>query len=276
MKQLLLAIFLFFSCWNAHAYEVFNLNVFDQLQGKWEEGFRAKRMSAIADYILKNNPDIITFQEARGELPGAEKGGADSIDSLNLRKKYPYRKYIHEMTGADSASYGYWIGSKTKPTEWIEDGFSFSGGVERKVLGAIFGKDKNCMGLLSLHLSYQNSEVRQKEAAWILEWIKKHEKKCGHWLVVGDFNADKEDKEMQMLLNGGLHILIADLKPTIGAFNPIRKIYGEHIASRTIDWALGSNLDAKAKIILDSPWQDQWVSDHAAIWISVNKQWKGK
>lgn len=252
---------------SALATKIFNLNVFDQLQGEWKPDFRATRFNAIADYVQKKNPDILVFQEAKGLNPGDKND--ESEDAAHFLKKYPHRKYIHEMLGKDGASYGYWMASKTKPEEWIEDGFSFPGGVPRRVQASIWGKDKSCLGVMSLHLSYQNSEVRQKEAHWILDWLKAHESKCQKWLVVGDFNADKEDEEMKILFSGGLKSLYKELKPTIGAFNPIRRIYGENIPSRTIDWALGWNLVGSAEVVLDSPWAGEWVSDHAAVWIQI-------
>lgn len=257
----------------AQAFEVFNLNVFDQLQGEWPAGFREKRMNAVADYVRKKKPEIVVFQEAIGELPGAEGGGQDSPDGARLADLYPFRHYVHEMTGKDGASYGYWIGARTKPDQWIEDGFSFPGGVERKVQGAYFRKasDGQCLGVLSLHLSYQTSEVRVKEARWVLDWINERQGLCPRWLIVGDFNADKEDNEMKVLFEGGLSSMFLNPKPTVGAFNPIRRIYGEKIPSKTIDWALARNLNGSAEVVLDSPWKGEWVSDHAAVLVKIKK-----
>ena len=77
-----------------------------------------------------------------------------NLDEEKIKKIYPHRKYVHEMTGKDGASYGYWIGAKSKPSKWIEDGFSFPGGVERKVIGAVWSKaiGKKCLGLKGLLL----------------------------------------------------------------------------------------------------------------------------
>jgi endonuclease/exonuclease/phosphatase family metal-dependent hydrolase len=262
----------------AQAIEVFNLNVFDQLQGEWKPDFRARRMAAVAHYVNQKKPELVIFQEAIGDLPGAEGGGTDSPDGAGIAQHYPHRRYIHEMTGKDGASYGYWIGSRQKPDQWIEDGFSFPGGVERKVQGAYFAKasDGACLGVMSLHLSYQNSSVRLKEADWILNWLKEKERLCPRWLVVGDFNADRLDPEMQALFQGGLRVMFKELKPTVGAFNPIRRIYGENIPSKTIDWALGWNASGEAKVILDSPYQGEWVSDHAAVAVKISKSENNK
>ena len=137
-------------------------------------------------------------------------------------------------------------------------------GVWDKALG------ERCLGVIGLHLSYQNSEVRQKEAQWLLDWLKQHEKLCPHWLVVGDFNASEKDKEMQMLFDAGLQHLFQELKPTVGPFNPIRRIYGADKPSLTIDWALGWNLAGTAKVVLDSPYKgDEWVSDHAGVSVKL-------
>jgi endonuclease/exonuclease/phosphatase family metal-dependent hydrolase len=272
---LLLALFLSTSYFAhyAHALPVFNLNVFDQLQGKWESGFREKRLAAVGKYIGETDPEIVVFQEARGVLPGSQRGGADSVDADSFGASYRHRKYVHEMTGADGASYGYWIGAKSKPREWIEDGFAFPGGVERKVIAGIWDNaiGGKCLGVIGLHMSYQNTQVRQKEARWILEWVRKHEKDCAQWLVVGDFNADQNDTEMRILFEGGLKNLYRELKPTVGAFNPIRRIYGDNIPSRTIDWALGWNLRGSADVVLDRPFAGEWVSDHAGISIFLEK-----
>jgi endonuclease/exonuclease/phosphatase family metal-dependent hydrolase len=257
----------------AFALDVFNLNVFDQLQGEWKPGFRERRMELVSGYIRKYRPAIVVFEEARGTLPGAKDGGAGSADAKGIATLFPHRKYIHEMTGKDGASYGYWIGAERKPRQWLEDGFSFPGGVERKVIGAGWEKalGKECLGVLGLHLSYQTSDVRQKEAAWLLDWLKAHESACKRWLVVGDFNADRGDKEMQLLFNGGLKSLFKEAKPTVGAFNPIRRIYGEHVPSLTIDWALGWNLEGSANVVLDTAFPgDEWVSDHAGIAVQVH------
>lgn len=273
MKTLFTALLLVFLSPAAFALPVFNLNVFDQLQGEWAPDFREKRMSAVGHYIQATKPGIVIFQEARGNLPGAEGGGTDTVDSASFASAYPHRKYVHEMTGKDGASYGYWIGAKKKPSKWIEDGFSFPGGVERKVIAAVWDKALRgkCLGVVGLHLSYQTTEVRQLEAKWLLEWLKAHEKDCKRWLVVGDFNADREDAEMKILFEGGLKSMFKELKPTIGAFNPIRRIYGENIPSRTIDWALGWNLKGDAAVVLDAPYQGEWVSDHAGVDIKLSK-----
>jgi endonuclease/exonuclease/phosphatase family metal-dependent hydrolase len=255
---------------SASALTVYNQNVFDQLQGDWKPDFREKRMKIMATFVKAKKPDVIVFEEARGALPGAQGGGDDSVDSSSIRASYPFRKYVHEMTGADGASYGYWIGAKKKPREWIEDKFSFPGGVERRVLGAVWNKalaGGKCLGVLGLHLSYQNSEVRQKEAAWLLDWLKAHEKSCPSWLVMGDFNASEKDKEMKMLFDGGLKPLLAEpYPPTVGPYNPIRAIYGKDKPNLTIDWALGWNLAGHADVVLgEASASGDWVSDHAGI-----------
>jgi endonuclease/exonuclease/phosphatase family metal-dependent hydrolase len=272
MKTFFVLLAAFLITPSAKAFEVFNLNVFDQLQGEWDSGFRGRRLKAVTDYVKKRRPDLVVFQEATGELPGEKKGGKDSPDGQALAKLYPHRVYIHEMTGKDNASYGYWMGSKKKPEQWIEDGFSFPGGVERRVQGAVFGKGKSCLGVLSLHLSYQTSEVRVKEAHWLLDWLKGKESVCSRWLVLGDFNADADSAEMKTLFEGGLKNLFKEAKPTIGAFNPIRQIYGKDIPSKTIDWALGWNINADAEVVLDSAQKgDVWVSDHAAVYVKVKQ-----
>jgi len=269
MKILLLAFLTALSSAQAQAFEVFNLNVFDQLQGEWTPDFRARRMTAVADYVKAQNPDVVVFEEAIG-TPKAENGGKDSPDAEGIKALYPHRLYVHESFGQDGNSYGYWIGAKQKPKHWITEGFSFKGGVERKVEGAIFGDvNGKCLGLLGLHLSYQNSKVRQQEVQWLLAWVKKNESRCDRWLVVGDFNADEQDPEMKALFKGGLRSLYRDQKPTIGAYNPIRRIYGNNIASKTIDWALGWKLDGEAAVVLDTPHQGEWVSDHAGVLITV-------
>ena len=256
----------------AHALDVFSLNVFDQLQGDWPANFREKRMELMAGFVNKSKPAIVVFQEARGILPGSEKGGSDSVDGEKIKKLYPHRKYLHEMIGKDGASYGYWIGAKNKPQHWIEDGFSFPGGVERKVIGAVWKKaiGKECLGVLGLHLSYQNSEVRQKEAAWLIDWLKNHEKDCKQWLVVGDFNAAGKDKEMQLLFEAGLKSLYKEEKPTVGPFNSIRAIYGKDKPNLTIDWALGWNLSGSAELVLhEADKEGNWVSDHAGVLVKL-------
>jgi endonuclease/exonuclease/phosphatase family metal-dependent hydrolase len=256
---------------SAKAFEVFNLNVFDQLQGDWDAGFRGRRMKVVSDYVKSRHPDLVVFQEAIGELSGDRKGGKDSPDGAALTKLYPHRVYIHEMAGKDGASYGYWMASRKKPNQWIEDGFSFPGGVERRVQGSIFGKGKSCLGVLSLHLSYQTSEVRVKEAHWILDWLKGKNSLCPHWLVLGDFNADADSAEMKVLFEGGLKSLFREMKPTVGAFNPIRQIYGKDTPSKTIDWALGWNLAGEAEVVLDTAQGGEWVSDHAAVYVKVKQ-----
>jgi endonuclease/exonuclease/phosphatase family metal-dependent hydrolase len=245
--------------------DVFNLNVFDQLQGDWDEGFRARRMGAVADFITKKNPAIVTFQEAQRE-------GEDSVDA-RLLTQYTNRDYVYEMLGADVQGYGYWMGAKEAPLKWINEGFAFEGGVRRRVQGAVFEKILNgeCLGVLSLHLSYQTSAVRQVEAHWLLDWLKANENECKQWLVVGDFNADEKSAEMNILFAGGLKSLYRELKPSIGAFNPIRRIYGDTIPSQTIDWALGWNIKGSAEIVLDTPYMGEWVSDHAGVLIHVEK-----
>lgn len=262
----------------SHALDIFDLNVFDQLQGEWKPDFRGHRMKMVSDYIQAKKPDIVVFEEAKGVLPGAQKGGEDSVDAELLKKDYPFRKYVFEMAGKDEGAYGYWIGAKKKPREWIEDGFAFEGGVARRVIAGIWDKawGKECVGVIGLHLSYQTTDVRQKEAAWLLDWLKAHEAKCPHWVVVGDFNAEAHHKEMQVLFDGGLKSLFSEVKPTVGPFNPIRRIYGETIPTQTIDWALGWNLDAEASVVLNQAAGNdpndvyQWASDHAGVWVHLN------
>jgi endonuclease/exonuclease/phosphatase family metal-dependent hydrolase len=227
----------------------------------------------MAGLVKAKTPDVIVFEEARGVLPGSKGGGIDSEDASALNA-YPHRKYVHEMTGADGASYGYWIGAKKKPKKWIVDGFSFPGGVERKVLGAVWNKSSSgkCLGVIGLHLSYQTSDVRQKEAEWLLAWLKAHESDCKRWLVLGDFNAARPDKEMQILFNGGLKSLYVEEKPTVGPFNPIRRIYGADKPNLTIDWALGWNLGGQASTVLgEANGSGDWVSDHAGVYVKLPK-----
>lgn len=271
MKLLLLALALIPV--PAHALEVYDQNVFDQLQGSWQPDFRGKRMDIMAAFVKQHRPDIVVFEEARGEKSGKDGGGTDSVDSEKIRQAYPFRKYVHEMTGQDGASYGYWIGAKKKPKQWIVDSFSFPGGVARKVLAAVWDKAVNgeCLGVTGLHLSYQTSEVRQKEAEWVLAWLKDHEKLCKHWLVMGDMNASENDKEMRILFDGGLKPLFGKpYTPTVGPYNPIRAIYGKDKPNLTIDWALGWNLGGSAGVVLNEPDKGgNWVSDHAGVYIRL-------
>lgn len=276
MKNLFLIVAILFST-QAQAIDIFNLNIFDQLQGSWEAGFRAKRVAAVSDYIKGKQPGIVVFQEARGILPGFLGGGIESTDADLLKSVYSSNNYIHEMTGADYASFGYWMGAKAAPRRWINDGFNFPGGLSRRVQAAIWdhalgSKDEDCLGVVSLHLSYQTTDVRQVEARWVLDWLKAHEVECKQWLVVGDFNADRDSREIQILFEGGLKPLYKEFKPTVGAFNPIRRIYGENIPSQTIDWAMGWNVNGSAEVVLDSPYNGQWVSDHAGVLIHIDNR----
>ena len=252
----------------AFATSILNLNVFDQLQGKWEAGFRKNRIQKLSNWIRSNEPEIVIFQEAQGD----HLRSTESNDATWLKDFYSYRKYVPEMAGADGFSYGYWMAAKNNPVKEFSDVFFFPGGIERKTQAAIWKnayQGKECLGVLSLHMSYQNTEVRQKEAQWIIDWIKKHENDCKHWIVAGDFNADKNDKEMIILFAAGFKNLVKDLKPTVGAYNPIRRIYGNGIPSRTIDWALGWNVEGEGKILFNEPLDEIWLSDHAGIFIEA-------
>ena len=277
MKVLSLFLTLFLiSATEANAFTIFNLNVFDELQGEWSTGFRKERMDAVSQWIKNKNPDVVVFQEAKGKLPGDKRGGADSVDAAKLKRMYPYRYYVYEMTGKDGAAYGYWLGAKQKPHLVWSDGFFFPGGVERKTQAALWknisvdGKKRQCLGILSVHLSYQTSEVRVQEARWISDWIRSKQKHCTRWVVMGDFNADDDAAEIRELLNSGFHSLYVEKKPTVGAFNPIRQIYGKDIPSKTIDWAFASGIEhGAAHVVLDSPLGDVWVSDHAGVWIEL-------
>lgn len=271
MKTLLF-VFGILLCQRAEAFTVLNINIFDELQGKWASDFREQRTAAFGDYVKSVEPDLVVMQEAKGVLPGAQKGGNDTVDAASFVDAYNHRRYTYEMTGADGAAYGYWMGAKHEPRHFAEDGFAFEGGVARRVQTVVFDKadERGCLGVLSLHMSYQQNKVREKEAGWVLNFLKKHEKQCKRWLVLGDFNANEKSPEMQILFKGGLVSLYGEQKPTVGAFNPIRRIYGNDIPSETIDWALGWNLNATAEVVLDSPWNGQWVSDHAAVLVKTN------
>jgi endonuclease/exonuclease/phosphatase family metal-dependent hydrolase len=130
-----------------------------------------------------------------------------------------------------------------------------------------FGK---CVGVIGLHLSYQNTEVRQLEAKWVLDWLAAHKKDCGNWLVMGDFNADSENKEIQILVEKELRSLVQEKKPTVGAFNPIRQIYGQDIPSRTIDWVFATKkVKGEATVVFDSAINQTWISDHAGIYVKL-------
>ncbi len=250
------------------AAKILNLNVFDQLQGEWEPNFRATRMKALSGWILKERPDVVVLQEARADSATS----TESTDVAGFRKLYPYAFYVHEMTGKDGASYGYWLGSRKKPDATYTDGFSFPGGVERKVQGAIWKNFSGgkCLGVLHLHLSYQTSEVRVKEAEWVQKWIAAKSPECDRWVVAGDFNADADSAEIRHLQETGFVSLLAEKKPTVGAFNPIRQIYGKDIPSKTIDWAFGwGGVKAVAKVVLDSPLKGIWISDHAGVLVQL-------
>lgn len=244
------------------------MNIFDQLQGEWKKDFRPTRIQKLSDWIKAESPDIIVFQEAQA----ANETSKDSNDAAWIKELYPYRKYVHEMIGYDHFSYGYWMGAKRKPSKEFSDGFSFPGGVARKTQAAIWNKaykGKECLGILSLHLSYQTSAVRQKEVQWIIDWVKAHEADCAHWIVMGDFNADKQDKEIEMLFAAGFKSLVKDLQPTVGAYNPIRQIYGKDIPSKTIDWTFSWNVDGEGEILFTKALDGTWLSDHAAVFMKV-------
>lgn len=244
-----------------------NLNVFDQLQGTWTADFRATRINALRNFVRSNDPDLVVFQEAQG----LKLEDIDSTDAMS----FPFRKFLGEMLGADGYAYGYWIGAKQEPDQWIADGFSFPGGVKRRVLGALWNHsdhDGKCLGVLSLHMSYQTTQVRQLEAKWLVKWVEEKKQLCQRWMIMGDFNADETNAEMKILFEAGFLSLqdLSQLKPTVGAFNPIRRIYGDNIPSRTIDWALIKNGTGQAKVVLDEPFEDKWISDHAGLWVTLN------
>lgn len=261
------AIFIFSS--SSYAASVFNFNIFDQLQGEWEKDFRENRIKKLSGWLAVQAPEVIVFQEAQAN----SESSIESNDAQWLASEYPYRKYVHEMTGKDQFSYGYWMAAKKKPVKEFSDGFSFPGGVARKTQAAVWEnlyKGTECLGVMSLHLSYQNTDVRQKEAQWIIDWVKAHETDCKHWIVTGDFNADVEDKEISLLIGAGFKSLVNVKKPTIGAFNPIRQIYGKDIPSRTIDWAFAWNVDGDGEVLFDQALEGTWLSDHAAVFAHVS------
>ncbi|NUM88451.1 MAG: endonuclease/exonuclease/phosphatase family protein, partial [Bdellovibrionales bacterium] len=200
MKAILLLVLALISL-PSHAAKILSLNVFDQLQGEWEPGFREKRMKALGRWIIRERPDVVVLQEARARAAT----DAESSDVEGFRKLYPHSFYVHEMTGKDGASYGYWLGSRKKPDATYVDGFSFPGGVERKVQGALWRRfaGGQCLGILHLHLSYQTSEVRVKEAEWVQKWIVGKSMECGRWIVTGDFNADDDTAEIRHLQETG-------------------------------------------------------------------------
>lgn len=267
LNFLVVLSFILVGCVSPTPRTILNINIFDQLQGTWGPEFRTERTTVLSHWLHQHSPDLVVMQEARGVLPGAEGGGADSVDGILLRDLYPYRRYVHEMTGADGASYGYWMGAKAQPVKEWKDGFAFPGGVARMTEAALWKSTAKCVGVLSLHLSYQNTTVRQLEAQWILDWLSAHKVDCENWLVMGDFNADAESKEIQILMNGGLVSLVKNKKPTVGAFNPIRQIYGKDIPSQTIDWIFATaEVTGAARVVFDQPVEGQWISDHAGVW----------
>lgn len=233
-----------------------NLNVFDQQQGQWELGFRRVRLNPLQIYIKENLPDVVVLQEAK----------ADDLDLIV--DKYPFQNFVSEMSGADKFEYGYLIASKIPPQKFWSDGFSFPGGVSRKVQAAVWGKSNlECIGTLSLHWSYQNSKVRELEAAWLVDWLERAKNECKNWLVLGDFNADENSPEIKKLFSHNLNNLFTKLEPTIDPQNPIRAIYGKDFPPRTIDWALGFHFKARARVVLSQPYLDNWISDHSAVWV---------
>jgi endonuclease/exonuclease/phosphatase family metal-dependent hydrolase len=234
----------------------FNLNFFDQQQGQWPDDFRAKRIKALTHFLENKNPDVVVLQEAQSE------------DLAGLKRSYPHQYFVGEMKGAAGEEFGYLLAARTNPTKQWSDDFYFAGGVKRKIQAAIWGSDpQKCIGVISLHWSYQSSAVRQLEARWLLAWLDRAKAECAHWLVVGDFNADEKSEELRILFRSGLKILLSSLKPTIDPINPIRQIYGKDFLPRTIDWALGFQWQAKARVVLSEPWQGEWVSDHSGLWV---------
>ena len=127
-RAIFFAVLFFLFTVPAQAIQILNMNVFDQLQGEWKKDFRATRIQKLSQWIHEQSPDIVVFQEAQGETEKSK----DSSDAAWIKKMYSYRKYVHEMTGYDHFSYGYWMGAKHRPVKEFSDGFSFPGGVARK------------------------------------------------------------------------------------------------------------------------------------------------
>jgi endonuclease/exonuclease/phosphatase family metal-dependent hydrolase len=244
---------------------ILSLNVFDEQQGQWPKNFRATRLEKIRNWVAKD-PSIraVFLQEARED------------DVLNGRNnQLPFRTFTPESEGADGKMYGYLALTQLKPERVWEEGFEFPGGLARKTQALVFrpwSEKRECLGVLSVHLSYQSSQVRVQEAEWIANFIKKRANLCPEWLIVGDFNATKESKEFRLITTqAGFIDLVREKISTVGPYNPVRAIYGQEKPNEAIDGALSYQvIGASARVVLRDPIEGVWVSDHAGILIRID------
>ena len=270
-----LITFLFLSCsgntkrnGGSDAVKVLSLNIFDQQQGDWAEGFRASRLEALASQLgeMGDSLKLVVLQESQARKKEHQ---YISTDAGYLSSHFPYHHYTHESVEKDGMSYGYLILSGQKPKKLWKDSFHFQGGSRRVVQFSLWDFKKiGCLGVANLHLSWQSSQVRYEEVNFLVNNIPRLKNYCPKWLFLGDFNADENSKEMKFLFNNGLKDLLTLRKPTVGPFNPIRSLYGK-IKPQTIDWALGINVDAKAEVLFSGPVNGRWISDHAAILVEL-------
>ena len=248
---------------------ILSLNIFDQQQGNWPENFRTSRLKALASQLNKFNksPDIVFLQESQAEK---KRGKYLSKDAQHLN--FPNHHYTHESFEKDGMSYGYLILSKKKPNKVWKDSFHFAGGSKRVVQFSLWHfKGWGCLGVANIHLSWQSSEVRYKEAQFLVEKMPALKASCSNWLLAGDFNADENSNEMKFLFDNGFNNFLIKAEPTVGPFNPIRSIYGK-IKNQTIDWILGTDtIQGRSHVMFDEPVDEVWISDHSAVFVTLSK-----
>ena len=246
--------------------EILSLNIFDQQQGQWDEHFRGTRLRALASRLDEwgDSLELVFLQESQAAINND--GQYASQDAHYLSKNFPYHYYTHESIEKDGMSYGYLVLSKKKPTKIWKNSFHFQGGSKRVVQLSLWNFQKiGCLGVANIHLSWQGSRVRYEEVQFLVSKMPQLKSHCSNWIFLGDFNADENSDEMKFLFNNGFNKFSAQPEATVGPFNPIRSIYGK-IKNQTIDWIIGTDtLSGQTKVLLNRPVKGVWVSDHAAV-----------
>ena len=221
------------------------------------------RKLRIFEFINNEKPDIVGFQEATDYMRACLREGLGGYTVVGCGREKNYR--------GESAA----IAFKTDKFEMIElrqfwlsfepmrPGSRYEGhqsGCPR-ITTAVLLKHVDAekpFWFINTHLDHEGSTGRFLGATQLLQFISELREPC---IVTGDFNAEPEDKEMQLLF-GKLTDCTSNIK---GSFHGYKELTEGEMSK--IDYVL-TNFDAKSDegiLHEDAPVNGTFMSDHRPV-----------
>lgn len=224
-------------------------------QGNWEF-----RLQQILNHFLSLGPDVIALQEVCTQ-PSTGSSQVEYIRQYLSSRGYPLQTFEAQYTHPAWNQFDeYLLVISKHRSQGVDKGFLPDSPLKRGYVGVEIDQS----WYIDIHLEYREDQAHFRRQQ--LDFLKHRFQNRSH-IILGDFNSAPESMEQGGLRDGGYFAIFPGSSHLGGDGNGSSRIDGfwfsAQARSRLENW--------DAKIMLNQKVQDQYLSDHFAVylWMSL-------